>query len=41
MAEYAGKTVIFFTEDDMNSALQQYEEETLTHFVIGSLSASF
>ena len=41
MAEYAGQSVIFNNEKDLNAALLQYEEETVTHYVVAGMSSSY
>ncbi len=41
MADYAGKTVVFKTEEQVNEAIRVYEEETVTHFVTSSVMKSF
>ena len=41
MAEYAGKTVVFKTEAELNEAIRLYEEETVTHFVTSTVMKSF
>ena len=41
MAEYAGQLVVFSTEEDVNQAIKQYEEDTIAHFVVGQKLKGF
>ncbi|XP_072027640.1 uncharacterized protein [Amphiura filiformis] len=41
MAEYAGKLVVFGSEEEVNQAIKQYEEDTIAHFVVGQKLKGF
>ena len=41
MAEYAGKLVVFNSEEEVNQAIRQYEEDTIAHFVVGQKLKGF